>query len=90
MDVLQTASAVMEKAKKLLHRRGVTFSIPSSAVLEQVDSYKMLEALNESVQEKLEQLTKCTVCFSFSPFSLYFASRFPFHCKRYFQYGLRE
>ncbi|KAM7458492.1 hypothetical protein BLSTO_00758 [Blastocystis sp. subtype 1] len=60
VDVLQTASAVMEKAKKLLHRRGVTFSIPSSAVLEQVDSYKMLEALNESVQEKLDQLTKCT------------------------------
>ncbi|KAK8824443.1 hypothetical protein WA577_006840, partial [Blastocystis sp. JDR] len=57
VDVLQTASAVTEKAKKLLHRRGVTFSIPSSAVLEQVDSYKMLEALNESVQEKLDQLT---------------------------------
>lgn len=88
--MLQTASAVTEKAKKLLHRRGVTFSIPSSAVLEQVDSYKMLEALNESVQEKLDQLTKCTVCFSFSPFSLYFALRFPFHCTRYFQYGLRE
>lgn len=73
--MLQTASAVTEKAKKLLRRRGVTFSIPSSAVLEQVDSYRMLEALNESVQEKLNQLAKCSVCFSFSLFSL-----FVLHC----------
>lgn len=88
--MLQTASAVTEKAKKILHRRGITFSIPPPAVLEQVDSYKMLEALNDSVQEKLDHLTKYAVCFSISSVILH--SLHPvsiFHFTLHIKYGLK-
>ena len=46
-----------ERANKLLKKLGLTFSIPPEAVLQQTDVRDMLQALNESVQEKLDTIT---------------------------------
>lgn len=57
VEVLEKASAVKERANKLLKKLGLTFSIPPEAVLQQTDVRDMLQALNESVQEKLDTIT---------------------------------
>lgn len=57
VEVLEKASVVKERANKLLKKRSLTFSIPPEAVLQQTDVHDMLQALNESVQEKLDTIT---------------------------------
>ena len=69
MEVLEKASAVKERANKLLKKRGLTFSIPPEAVLQQADMRSMLQALNESVQEKLDTIAHKQYLCLFDPFA---------------------